>query len=337
MRKKGVVFKESLRKGRISRRLFVLSGILIILLFLIFFAPFVDNSRIHGNAVKDSYIQPERLYNVLLKSPALSMMDFFNEKLGGLYGIILGNVVNGYGSEKFLVAHYSFEGNANDLIGNIDGTLFGNANVGDNKLVLDGVGDYVDFGDNDLDYEEFSVSLWTKATTNDPSDSKFPIHVTNLIGEGNWNSVNNWYLGYKSSGANPATHLSFVYGTRWMNGPSISVESFDLSERHHIVGVASKNELKLYLDGELVDTKTITHGSVANTYNMQMGRSSYVNRYFNGEIDDVKIWNYGLSVSEISEEYGVGVPEVEGGKLVAHYSFEGNANDVSGNGYDGQF
>ena len=175
----------------------------------------------------------------------------------------------------------------------------GNMNTG---MKFDG-NDYIELGNRNFDYDEFTVSLWSKCITNISTQPGFPIHITNLIGKGDWNSVNDWYLGYKSSGSLPATHLSFVYGIGWGSGPSYSVNSFDLSQWNHIVGVATKTSQILYLNGVSVDIKNTSHGSVVNEYNLQISRSSYVSRYFNGFINDTRIYNRALSEKEVNLLY----------------------------------
>jgi hypothetical protein len=62
----------------------------------------------------------------------------------------------------------------------------------------------------------------------------------------------------------------------------------------------------------------------------------YGSNYFDGRMDEIKIWNYALSEEEIQEEYDNFIFPIE---LVAHYSFDydvGNiVSDVSGKGNDG--
>jgi hypothetical protein len=171
-------------------------------------------------------------------------------------------------------------------------------------LEFDGVEEYIEMGDVDFDYGNFSVSLWVKANSQSQS------HVKNLIGKGNWNSSNNWYLGYKSD-----LHLSFVYGTTWNTGTYYDKSNFDLTQWNHLIGVAEPDVLKLYLNGRLVHTKETEHNTVSNDFNLQIGRSSYFGNYFDGLIDEVKIYDYALTPYQIAQEYNGGAP-------VGYWSFD---------------
>jgi len=200
-------------------------------------------------------------------------------------------------------------------------------------LDFDGVDDYVSFGtDKNFNYPNFTIELWTKA------DSQIQTHPKNLIGKGNWNYGNNWYLGYKSG-----THLSFAYGVGWNDGPSYPMSEFDLTKWHHIAGVATPDELKLYLDGNLVATKVTSHGSVSNTYDLQIARSSCYHNYYDGLITEVRIWNVARSQTEIQADMNRTLAGDEPG-LVGYWraqetwklSPENNTlPDLSGHGNDG--
>lgn len=171
-------------------------------------------------------------------------------------------------------------------------------------------------------YNEFSVSLWARG------NSSTQTHVKNLIGKGDWNTSNNWYLGFKSG-----TALSFVYGVGWDAGPSYSLGSFDVTQWHHYVGVASSTQLKLYLDGSLVSTATISHGSVVSALDLQIARSSYYGNFFDGSVDDVRMWNRAISQSEATALYGQydTATKVNAGKkgLIGQWKMNGNAKDDS--------
>jgi prepilin-type N-terminal cleavage/methylation domain-containing protein len=189
--------------------------------------------------------------------------------------------------------------NSGDLTGHLPTWKIGTGCVSGNCLSFDGSDDYIGFGDKDLDYTEFTIELWTK------SFSASQAHVTNLIGKGDWNQTNNWYLGYKS-----ASHLSFVYGVGWGSGPSYPISSFDLTRWHHMVGVATANQLKLYLDGVLANSTTISHGSVSNDYELQIARSSYYGERYDGLIDEVRIYSAAMTASAVREDYLSGLDKL---------------------------
>ncbi len=63
--------------------------------------------------------------------------------------------------------------------------------------------------------------------------------------------------------------------------------------------------------------------------------------YFNGTMDDFRVYNRALSESEVQELYNnndniATIPSTDlSCNLMAYYPFSGNANDESGNGYNG--
>lgn len=81
---------------------------------------------------------------------------------------------------------------------------------------------------------------------------------------------------------------------------------------HFMVAVLQNNNASIYLDGELVQTITHTTGGVANTDdNIQIGAgtvngSSTLASLMVGSIDDLRIYNRVLSVSEIQALYVAG-------------------------------
>ena len=191
----------------------------------------------------------------------------------------------------------------------VNGPIFTEGKDGNMNMAsgFNGTNNYIDSGNKNFDYNTFTVSVWSKCVTNNSTEPGFPIHVTNLVGEGNWNTLNDWYLGYYGTGTSPATRLSFGYGIGCCGaGPSYSVNSFDLSKWNHIVGVATEANQILYMNGVAVSTIPTTHVSVVNGYNFQIARSSYTDRFFKGSVDDVHIYNRALSAEEVKLLYNNG-------------------------------
>ena len=206
-----------------------------------------------------------------------------------------------------LVSFQNGSGSTFSLVGSYTGTLqngvsYTTGNSG--CWVFDGIDDRISFGTgSNFDYTNFTAGIWAKSPTNMSGGTGFPIHVTNLVGKGNWNSNNSWRIGYKSSGTNPATFITFGYGITWSAGPSLSVNSFDLSVWNYFVGVATPTQQFLYLNGNLVSTVNLTKISVVNVEDFQIGRSSYVDRFFTGNVGHSHIYDRALSAAEVAQNF----------------------------------
>lgn len=166
-------------------------------------------------------------------------------------------------------------------------------------LEFNGTSAFVDFGATD-DYNNanFSVSVWAE------SDVVNPGHVRNLVGKGNWNETNNWFIGFRGSGSEGVTA---TYGlATWAAGPMVLNSTFNPTLWHHYVATVSAGQQRLYIDGILVSTVNSTHVATTNTYNLQIARSSYSATFFDGKIDDVRLFNTTLPPDAVSAMYAAG-------------------------------
>ncbi len=86
----------------------------------------------------------------------------------------------------------------------------------------------------------------------------------------------------------------------------------------HVVGVYDGSNSKIYVNGSYVGQAANTVNPADNTKLLNIGGFGYYTpnstdygRYFNGKIDEVKIYNRALSATEISNRYGTsGTPKV---------------------------
>lgn len=208
-----------------------------------------------------------------------------------------------YLSTGRLIAQYDFdevsERTVPDSSGyEIDGTLAGDAQVVDDPergkvLQLDGDGDYVDCGNDPLFAmtEEMTLSGWVKA--NGPLKP-----WRTVIAKGSGWKLQSW-----------AGSIKFVCG---INMPGdIGVQSGVLGRTnlndnrwHHITGVYDGRTATLYIDGRR-DVSATTSGSIpANSFNVWIGADSQLSRhYWNGLIDEVRIYSYALTAEQVRGLY----------------------------------
>jgi hypothetical protein len=118
------------------------------------------------------------------------------------------------------------------------------------------------------------------------------------------------------------------------NNPKIinAAATFD-DDWHHLVAVATDSEVKIYMDGKRLTTTGTLAPIVSTSVNVKIGGWGLTgNYYFNGEIDEVRVYNRALTEAEVRYHYNQGKP-------VGYWKFdEGSgtaAKDSSGNGNDG--
>jgi len=210
------------------------------------------------------------------------------------------------------VGNWGFdEGSGNivyDLSGNgNNGTLYNGPTWTTGKigsaLSFDGSNDYVVTNNFDLsNTNKITVSMWLKFSG---STAQIPLeHSTNF------NSNNAFMVDHSEYGG--AGSLQF--GDHNSSGYNIaySTTGYNNNQWHHFVAVSDRgldglNQITLYVDG---NQNTIHHatyrvdlnGNYGN-YPLYFGSRGGSSVFFNGSIDDVRIYNRVLSTAEINRHY----------------------------------
>ncbi len=184
-----------------------------------------------------------------------------------------------------------------------DGTLKNGPQWVDGKfgkaLSFDGVDDYVDCGnDSSLNLDnEVTVEAWIK-----------PIAVPSS-GEGLASKADLSYgLTYYGNGQ--------VYFYTY-SGSHFSTTSLPTGEWSHVVGTYDGTTRRLYVNGVLKDEDNDPGLSLSSSAKFKIG---YYSGYFNGLIDEVRIYNRALSEAEIKAIYQNNTFIREG--LVAYWRFD---------------
>ena len=284
-------------------------------------APLVIGNFSGGNQYFNGIIDDIRIYNRSLSYDEITQL---------------------YNSEKpapdissGLVAYYPFNGNANDESGNgNNGTLngvtlttdrFGNAGK---AYSFNGNGNQIT-GVWKSDLTEFTISLWQKTESYKCSWPCFVniYQTSNKINGFHFNvattSENKYYMALHSA-AKPDEYL--------FNAIS------DINQWRHLTVTYTNGTAQLFIDGILSSTiQNITKNDLSKMdvfYFGEENSGAQSQTFFNGVLDDIRIYNRPLSSNEVSELYNSEKPTLKSG-LVAYYPFNGNANDESGNGNNG--
>ena len=212
--------------------------------------------------------------------------------------------------------------------------LFGQNHV----LHLDGDGDYVSLPSTIIEGTEFTIEGW--AYTNGIGgglDGQHTIFTQRDYSTGTGTSA------IILNAVSPTVGDMIRFNIRSTNGPNNIVEypASDYEEWHHYAGVVSTDSVFLYFDGELVDIVENTQSGIfhQSIELIEIGRhyhsSSYLAGFFNGFIDDLRIWGGALNRPDILDAKNGFIQYIDL-PLLAHWDFESEGMiDVTQNGHDG--
>jgi PKD repeat protein len=198
-----------------------------------------------------------------------------------------------------LLAYYPFAGNADDLSGNEHhGDVYGlpqlttdRFGIPDRAYYFDGLDDYIACG-NWFNYQDFSISVWV-------NQADLLYYYVDIIDNNHTDSVN-WVVQYNQDLS------SYHFGC----GPQgCCFFSLPFDEWKHLVCVKDEGTLRTYLDGVLQD-ELITGISTINysNPNLFIARWASGGRFFNGKIDDVRLYDRALSEDEIDLLFNESIP-----------------------------
>jgi len=169
-------------------------------------------------------------------------------------------------------------------------------------LDFDGNNDFVSMSDvNDLGTNDFTLEAWVNIEVMDPGGSKIISKGLTTVGTpsnaGYGLRVNKVDIGDVEfhMGNSDGSHIQVVYNGITPNG------------WNHVAGVREGKKLYLYLNGELVqEDSTQTVYNVNTNIPLAVGAHyrgvfGNIGEYFNGKIDEVRIWSIKRTQAEIQE------------------------------------
>jgi hypothetical protein len=201
-----------------------------------------------------------------------------------------------------LIAYYPFNGNANDQSGNGNhGIVTGASLTTDRRgesisaYSFDGVNDGISVTGFNINPQSFTISLWFFARTDGDANSKELIQRSDPSNKNDWCWNISWY---KKNGP------SKVYsGVKTANGMvTDSADSAPKNNWNHIIMTWDGSTKRVYVNGLLKRTKSLPGTSIDynNKSGLFIGYDSEAG-FFNGKIDDIRIYNRVLSLSEMNQ------------------------------------
>jgi hypothetical protein len=215
-----------------------------------------------------------------------------------------------------LVAHYPFEGNAVDLVNNNNGTVHGATLTTDRVNHANSAYAFVDTSTNYIDAPNppslginSAITIMAWVYIEEFRSTNFQVVQKNATGTihafampilGNDGIFYGGALQKNKFGLELTLNGTFKSGM-W------SVISLSAGKWYHLAATYdhSTQMTKLYLNGQLDHAITGVSGTIQQNDNLlNIGRFGGENRdYFNGKLDDIRIYNEALSANQIKSLY----------------------------------
>ena len=206
------------------------------------------------------------------------------------------------------------DSSGNGLAGTVHGAATWSPSGGrsDGALQLDGVDDYVDCG-NDANFritDKITLAAWIK--TNEAGNGAHHPFVTK--GDRTY--------ALKHNASNSIEFFIYDPVAKWIS-TTYAVDSSFNDQWHHVAGTYDGADVKLYIDGLPVAT-TPGVATINNlTYTVSIGGNSQeTDRFYNGAIDEVRIYARALNAAEILQLHDTPALAGDTSDLRARYGFD---------------
>ncbi len=262
----------------------------------------------------DGVIDEVKIYDgALSATQILNLYNNENTKPTIPPGIVADYKLDGNGADN---SDYKNHGSVRDVRAATD--RFG---YGKSALSFNGISSKVTANNSDaLNSDYTTVSFWVKPTALPVTGEAF------LISNGGWQQ--------RLKISVPA-HGKVVFTTNGSSGISDmdagGGNELVAGKWTHVVAVHDGVNDKIFINGELANSKAVAGTLNSTTSNFGIGYDAVDNGgFFNGMLDEVKIYNYALTDAQVNELF-IDEDEFPGTNIdiVADYSLDGNGDDDS--------
>lgn len=190
------------------------------------------------------------------------------------------------------------------------------ANQASRALQFDGIGDHITFTNVKgipIGNASYTVEAWVYAEE---------MKSLGIVG---------WGVYQKTSQVNALRFSGNGFSHYWWND-DLTVATGNISKKwHHVAATYDGKTRRIYLNGKEIakDTPKGQH-KVPNADNLTIGKT-FRNEFFNGKIDEVRIWKVARSAKEIQRNRSKKLSGKESG-LVAYYNFDQGTIDGNNKG-----
>jgi hypothetical protein len=182
---------------------------------------------------------------------------------------------------------YTFDTDASDSEGSVDGVLNGAATIENGMLILAAEGDYVSFDGTSLDLTNYDA-----------------ITLENYVVEGETNAYNTMFNYFGTNENTNAFWTSFKSGgilRAFSNGTTVDGPEVASGLYHHMVAILKSDSIMLYYDGDLVAASARTGDFNIGPELAYLGKGGWPDPTWLGSVLEFNIYNGVMDATSIAQ------------------------------------
>lgn len=198
--------------------------------------------------------------------------------------------------------------------------------------------------------QKFTLSAWINPHALPPSTYNATSGNFNIFARQVWGDKQGYRLFIIGGGS---SRIAFDVG----NGTTLqsyyispALTDATIHQWYYVVATFDSGQIRMYLNGKLMTSATSPVTSVLSaTQTLTIGRHSAGGEYFNGFIDDPKVYDYARSLQQVQQDYAAGMQQMSAQQgnlangLVGYWKMDetswngsaGEVKDASGSGNNG--
>ena len=197
-----------------------------------------------------------------------------------------------------LTHRYPFATDAGDVVGTAHGALQGGAAIANSQLVLNGTSAYVDLPAGIVaGYDAVTLEMWVSNSVTATWSRIFDFGTGQTV---------NMFITPRAVNASGLLRFAITAGGGGGEQVVNGTAALPANAVKHVAVTLSGNVAVLYLDGIPVGTNstmTLNPSSLGNTTQNYLGKSQYPDPFFNGTMDEFRIYNVALPAALVTTNF----------------------------------
>ncbi|AQQ08302.1 Laminin G domain protein [Sedimentisphaera cyanobacteriorum] len=215
---------------------------------------------------------------------------------------------------------YTFNDNADDVVGGLTSTLVGDASVSGGELLLDGTDDWLEMDAAGIaanTYSELTMEMWYTPTAGGNTGFTILSYLGGNNPDSTWMGINYFFMtSAREDNVSRAAICTNNTADPWATETGVNGTEYDDAVEHHMAASIDADKIYFYLDGDLVGTAELSEDNNLSDVSNELaylGKGGYLNDpEWYGSINEFRIYDKVLNPNEVTYTNLIGPESLAG-------------------------